>query len=321
MRLVGPIAVFLLLLFGCTPNQQEPTLVEPVEVSASTLVSPSPTPTRGATPTPEPKPTATIAANGGPSTPCRFSRTLPYDGRQTAFLEWSSDGSALLFDFDGSYRHEQAIWQVRADGSYLRRVANPIPYSPDVPRFGTRFGTRFGFHGSLSPDGKQLVYSTCEYGKESGLPSEEEPSPRYYELAIVDLKGGDPRRLTNSLATDDYPAWSPDGSRIAYVGMYKHIYYYPSDASMWVVSADYDGHAPHPRRVGNTLRPAERAPVWSPDGQHIAVISDAANGTGNVYVLTVGEGVRPSSTTLVGESSISPSWSPDAMHLVLAWHL
>ena len=38
-----------------------------------------------------------------------------------------------------------------------------------------------------------------------------------YALTEVDLAGGEPRRLTSSLASDSRPRWSPDGKRIAFL--------------------------------------------------------------------------------------------------------
>jgi Tol biopolymer transport system component len=36
------------------------------------------------------------------------------------------------------------------------------------------------------------------------------------QLWVVDMESGDARRLTNVDWTVDMPAWSPDGTRIAY---------------------------------------------------------------------------------------------------------
>jgi Tol biopolymer transport system component len=50
-----------------------------------------------------------------------------------------------------------------------------------------------------SPDGKRLVFSAITH------------------LYVMDLPGGTPRRLTNNVAREFTPAWSPDGQWITYV--------------------------------------------------------------------------------------------------------
>jgi dipeptidyl aminopeptidase/acylaminoacyl peptidase len=60
----------------------------------------------------------------------------------------------------------------------------------------------------LSPDGRTAVFAVTEWS----IPKSKSTS----SLWLVDAAGGEPRRLTQG-GTDGAPAWSPDGSRIAFV--------------------------------------------------------------------------------------------------------
>ena len=77
------------------------------------------------------------------------------------------------------------------------------------------------------------------------------------ELWSVPTGGGTPRRLTGGPA-DVAPAWSPDGSRLAFL----------RDGQLHVLAAD----GGEPEKVTD-LPLGAGAPVWSPDGERIAFTS------------------------------------------------
>ena len=57
--------------------------------------------------------------------------------------------------------------------------------------------------GSLAADGRRLVYVSNQKGN--------------LDIYMVDLARGVPRRITDNVAEDYSPAWSPDGQRIAFI--------------------------------------------------------------------------------------------------------
>jgi Tol biopolymer transport system component/DNA-binding winged helix-turn-helix (wHTH) protein len=58
---------------------------------------------------------------------------------------------------------------------------------------------------SFSPDGRQVAFAWTG------------PAGSILHIYIQSLDGSPPRRLTNDPAPDDFPEWSPDGSRIAFI--------------------------------------------------------------------------------------------------------
>ena len=63
---------------------------------------------------------------------------------------------------------------------------------------------------ALSPDGKQVAYSVQEWSIEKNKPTA--------ALWLTDVASATTLRLTAGPGSDTAPAWSPDGSRIAFVG-------------------------------------------------------------------------------------------------------
>src|SRR5688500_14548945 len=78
------------------------------------------------------------------------------------------------------------------------------------------------------------------------------------EIYTAEPDGGDPRRLTNNVAADADPVWSPDGSKIAFARGFD----------IWVMNADGT-------EAGAITGPdgVDAEPAWSPDGTQLAFVS------------------------------------------------
>jgi len=74
----------------------------------------------------------------------------------------------------------------------------------------------------------------------------------------VDTRGGEPQQLTRG-TTDLAPAWSPDGTRVAFVRAQG------GPAQLWLLPID----GGEPEQL-TTLPLGAGTPVWSPDGSRIA---------------------------------------------------
>ena len=74
------------------------------------------------------------------------------------------------------------------------------------------------------------------------------------------------RNLTRDPAPDFQPAWSPDGSLIAFVSLHTELSHFdqiftidPMSGERWRLT-DFEGGNP-------------QAPAWSPDGKRVAFVS------------------------------------------------
>jgi Tol biopolymer transport system component len=111
---------------------------------------------------------------------------------------WSPDGNRLLYtrmklNYDVRIVHSMAL-----DGSDDRVLV------PD------------GGAAEWSPDGKRLVYSDYRHRHHLGEACVEGSCDANGEIAIVNADGTGRRLLTSSEADDEWPHWSPDGTRILF---------------------------------------------------------------------------------------------------------
>ena len=326
------ILISVLSAVGCardsdtTAESSTPTPT-PMRTLTSALEPPTPTPTRTPIPrieppTPTPSPTtAPIIALNDPSTPC-YPWREPY-GYQDTFLQWSPDGSRILFNI-GPHIHA-----VDAEGSRIQMIADT---SGEISFDGTahdRFGTMTYF--DVSPDGSKLVYSTCRYPYPPGdidyQYAEDRPgyvldpvtsdsgytSYRYvpysyaeirrysFEIAVSNIDGTESRRLTENEAFDSDPVWSPDGTRIAFISDRSGKKYSSDPDKLYTMASDGSD-------VRMLFSKSAGSPAWSPDGRLIAFIGEGAVHT-----------VRPdgSGLTRISESRSDPAWSPDGRRLAL----
>lgn len=103
------------------------------------------------------------------------------------------------------------------------------------------------------------------------------------EIWLMDSDGANPIRLTSPAApgTDasgsTSPAWSPDGSRIAFASSGEGVVEDQRLLEIYTMSADGSDM----RRLTND-RALDGAPAWSPDGRRIAFAHLSEVGTGDV---------------------------------------
>ena len=92
----------------------------------------------------------------------------------------------------------------------------------------------------------------------------------YDHIAVFDLSGKTTAVLTSGQVDDASPVWSPDGKQLAFRS--KRAHPEPDrtqNEDLWVVEAR-EGAVP--RRLTSTPEGEAGRPVWSPDGQRIAIL-------------------------------------------------
>jgi Tol biopolymer transport system component len=181
---------------------------------------------------------------------------------------FSPDGSQVVFA--ASVERVDGIYTVDADGGTPRLVLA-------ARSLGDVFGPVF------SPDGTQIAYLELYAGRTFDEAS--------LTLRVVNANGTGVRVLHEV----DYhfrlsgPAWSPDGTHIAY----------SRANSLLVVSADGSGI---------TKMPGGRSPYWSPDGSRIAFELPQSRGRGLAIADVDGTNVQT-----FGNGARAGPWNPLAM--------
>ncbi len=246
-------------------------------------------------------------------------------------LVWSPDGSRIAFvsnrtglkDEGGRERIGAfAVYTMATDGSDVRSVATGVAaegttplWSPDGRSLTDDYAAQ---SPSISPDGTRIAYAAFRHDR-WWLPEIEHHG---WEIVTSALDGSNRRRLTKSACEDIVnvsPAWSPEGSRIAFLS---------KRSGLWeVYTMGSDG--PDRRSVASGIHLDAPPPVWSPDGRRLAFVALEPDSPEERYpekevLYTVG--ADGSGLTRLGETEGIASWSPDGGRIAFArsdgdWHV
>ena len=170
------------------------------------------------------------------------------DDTQPAF---SPNGQVIAFR---SEREPKGIYTIEVSGDNLKRISD------------------FGFHPSWSPDGKFLVVSS--FGRD-------QPTVRTspgQSLSIIDVETGMRREILHAEAT--FPAWSPNGHRIAY--------WFHSGTFGRRDIATIPAGGGEPVMVAKDFAVSNWNPVWSPDGEFLYFVS-SRGGSVNFWRVPIDE--------------------------------
>jgi Tol biopolymer transport system component len=195
-----------------------------------------------------------------------------------SFIQASSAGRLVFerVDMQSPTQTGSGIYIMDADGTNLRRLDNA------------------GFEPALSRDGAKLTFVTGQSA----------PGCSNYELNIMpSIFGTDRRQLTRLCGYDQHPAWSPDGTKIAFWSDRG------SGEGLYVMNADGSQQT----RILNTssVQRQIESPHWSSDGTRIAFVGYnlAVNNEADIFVVNA-DGSNPINITNTPTThEVAPAWS------------
>jgi Tol biopolymer transport system component len=161
---------------------------------------------------------------------------------------------------------------------------------------------------ALSPDGNYVAYATDERGN--------------LDIVVLPLAGGNRRVVVDDPADDAQPAWSPDGSQLAFVSARDRggrLGVVPNTGSLTAYVRGRLGDLYLvPALGGRPVKLAEKAayPSWSPDGRELVVQSDRS-GQWDLWIVPAAGG-EPRALTADATLDLQPAWSPDGRWIAYA---
>jgi Tol biopolymer transport system component len=173
-----------------------------------------------------------------------------------------------------------SIYSMRTDGTDRRRLSD----------------ARVDAGASWAPDGKHLVFRR-------------QRAP--FDLMVMQADGLDEHRVAKTRMRETQPAWSPDGTRIAFVRQLPKAT--RSDVCI------FDFRDRHVRCVtrSNAAFTSVAKPTWSPDMKRIAFAASSQGRSKGIYVINIDRtGLRRLTRGRALDSS--PAWSSDGVHIAFS---
>jgi hypothetical protein len=282
----------------------------------------------------------TVMATSDTTPPTDFTLKSPSDGatvnKPYPYFSWnaSSDNESGL-----------AKYQLYIDGQLLRD--NIVNWTAAVPTTALSNGSHAWFIRAWDNAGNYRDSATrsLEINQGNGKISFESNRDNNWEIYIMDNTGSNQTRLTNDPADDDYPALSPDGSKIALASRRDdsnhEIYIINSDGSniMRITTDSSEDNQPDWSPDGTkicfwrdgeiyimnsdgtdmtrlTTNNVNWMPKFSPDGSKIVFVS-LRDGNGEIYVMNT-DGSNQTNLTNNPGDEFFPDWSPDGSKIIFS---
>ncbi len=184
---------------------------------------------------------------------------------------------AFASDRDGNLE----IYAMNADGSDLVRLTN---------------NEAADFLPVWSPDGSRIAFLSTRNGNA--------------QVYVMDADGSNQTRLTEALIAESMLSWSPDGTRLAFSSYSGGG---GNDIYIMNISDRMDAFGQGATRLTTDMA-SDRDPAWSPDGVHIAFISDRT-GEDDVHLMGA-DGNSQTPITMISGWKYGLACSPDGARML-----
>jgi len=216
-------------------------------------------------------------------------------GRDTSAV-WSPDGTKIAFETRRDGNSE--IYVMGADGSNPTNLTNH-PDSDYFPAWSPQ-GGKIAFMSNRENTGPPILDVTTKITIGFNV-----------ETFVMNEDGTGQTNLTNHVAWDGYPSWSPDGSKIVFqtdrdrTGLMM-VAVIVGDLGQEIYAMDADGSD----QVRLSNNPEDDIyPSWSPDGSKI-VFQSYRDGNAEIYAMNT-DGTGQTRLTNHPDPDSMPTWSPD----------
>jgi Tol biopolymer transport system component len=225
-----------------------------------------------------------------------------------------------------SFKHGLEIFSANPRTGKSERLTSTAILSGDTMAAG---------HPSFGPDGKRIVFTNAVQTKRIG--------GRRNDVYVMRADGSHIKRLTQTEAGESLPAFSADGSKVAYsLGGKTYVVnangaggrteltaalpnggigatFSPDGTKVAVASSDggdsdifvMNADGTDPVNVTAASPDAEYSPDFSPDGTRLAFISDRNDSYGDLFTMAVDGSDVVSVAANDGVETSAPAYSPD----------